>query len=84
MVLTSLVLAHYSDVVTGDEGGAPMIWHNSIAEYVVIVLLRFFTAVHDDAVGVACIDPRLGGSGWRLVVLLPSCIPRKADDICLL
>lgn len=78
------VVLHQSDVVLRDEGGTPAIWHIVIAEYVVIALLCFLTAARDAAVGVACINPWMGGSGRSVPVPLPSGIHREVDDIGLL
>lgn len=73
-----------TDLVLRDDGGAPAIWKVAITEYVVIALLSFLAAARDGAVGVACIDRRMGSNGQGALVLLPSCVRREVDDIGLL
>lgn len=57
-----LILAYCSDVYLQVGGGTLAIWHISITAYVVIVLFRFFEATRDCAVGVVCLDYRMGGN----------------------
>lgn len=57
----SPVFAHYSDIILFNDSYVSEIWHIAFTEYVVISLPRFRATAHDGAVGVACINPQMGG-----------------------
>lgn len=63
---------YYSDVVLPHDDGAPAISHIAITENVVIVILCYLVGACDGAVGVPCIDTRMGGNDHvYLISLLP-------------
>lgn len=59
-------------------------FHISINEYVVIALFHYPVASPDGTVGVACIDPQMGGNGNGVLVTLTSGVCRGFDDTGLL
>lgn len=77
-----LVFAYCSDVLLLDDICASAIWHIVLTKCVVVALLRFLGAAPDHAVGVACIDARMHGSDFRVLVPFLSVVPEKFNDIC--
>lgn len=55
-----------------NDAGAPAIWHIALTEYVLAASLHILGPARDGAIGVACIDPWMGGNGQSVVELLPS------------
>lgn len=72
--------AYYHNILLQDYGGAPVIGHLAITEYVVIALLGFQSIFRDGAVFVACIDSLSAIHGRGGLVLLPSGVRREVDD----
>lgn len=83
-VLTLPVFVPYSDVVLGDDGSEPAIWHIPITEYMAIAILRFLAAARVGPIGVLSKDPQMGGNGLHVLVPLPSSIHCEVDGIGLL
>lgn len=78
------VSAYYSEVILWDDGGAQVIWHISITEYMVYGLLSFLAAARERSACVVCVDYRMGGNVRGVSVPLLPGIGREVDDIGLL